>query len=76
MSPKELGRPQDENEFRLREAVGTIRASRFVREYAKSSRPITIEVVTGLTSFLIFDRISVINTLIHYQNGYKKRYNQ
>ena len=33
-------RPKDEEELQKREAIGTIRASRFVREFAKSDKPI------------------------------------
>lgn len=32
-------------EFHMREAIGTIRASRFVREYAKTKKPITLNLI-------------------------------
>lgn len=35
-------RPKNEEELQKREAVGVIRASRFVRKYAKSHKPITV----------------------------------
>ncbi len=38
-------RPKDEEELQKREAIGTIRASRFVREFAKSDKPIDSGVV-------------------------------
>ena len=38
-------RPQNEEELQRREAVGVIRASRFVRQYARSHQPITIQTV-------------------------------
>jgi len=38
-------RPLDKKELHLREAVGAIRASRFVRRFAKSKDPITVEVI-------------------------------
>lgn len=40
-----LNRPQNKEELQKREAIGIIRASRFVRKYAKSHRLITVEVV-------------------------------
>lgn len=42
------GRPQDEEELQKREATGVIRASRFVRLYARTSQPITIETVANI----------------------------
>lgn len=38
-------RPHNEEEMQKREAVGVIRASRFVRKYAKSHEPITMQTV-------------------------------
>ncbi len=38
-------RPDNEEEFQEREATGVIRASRFVREYARTHKPITMETV-------------------------------
>lgn len=38
-------RPHDEEEMQKREAVGVIRASRFVRKYAKSHEPITMQII-------------------------------
>jgi Fic family protein len=38
-------RPKDENELQKREAAGVIRASRFVRQYAHSRKPITLSTV-------------------------------
>jgi fido (protein-threonine AMPylation protein) len=38
-------RPKDEEELQKREAAGVIRASRFVRLYSRSRKPITMETV-------------------------------
>lgn len=38
-------RPKDEEELQKREVVGVFRASRFVREYAKTHEPITTETI-------------------------------
>ena len=38
-------RPKDKEELQKREAIGIIRASRFVRKYAKSNKPINFDVV-------------------------------
>ncbi|MDO8489959.1 MAG: hypothetical protein Q7S47_00910 [bacterium] len=35
----------NEYELQRREAIGTIRASRFVRQYAKSKKPISIDTI-------------------------------
>lgn len=40
-----IKRPKSEDELRNREAIGLIRASRFVRNYSRSHKPITISVV-------------------------------
>lgn len=40
-----IGRPANEEELQKREAIGTIRASRFVRQYAKSNTAIDVAVV-------------------------------
>ena len=45
MSDNPLKRPENEEEFRKREAAGTIRASRFVRGYAKTNKPININII-------------------------------
>lgn len=39
-------RPQSEEELQKREAIGVIRASRFVREYAKSHKLISVETIS------------------------------
>jgi cell filamentation protein len=41
-------RPKDEEELQKREAIGTIRASRFVREFAKSDEPLDNGVVYAI----------------------------
>ncbi|MFH1178224.1 MAG: Fic family protein [bacterium] len=41
-------RPSNEEEFQEREAIGIIRASRFVRLYAKSKNPIDVSVVCNI----------------------------
>lgn len=38
-------RPENEEEFQQREAIGVIRASRFVRAYARTHKPITMQTV-------------------------------
>ncbi|MBI2644917.1 hypothetical protein HYW94_01930 [Candidatus Uhrbacteria bacterium] len=38
-------RPANEEELQKREAIGTIRASRFVRGYAKSKEPIDVRII-------------------------------
>lgn len=45
MSDNSLKRPENEEEFRKREAIGTIRASRFVRGYAKTNKPINAGII-------------------------------
>mgnify|MGYP001569803797 CR=1 FL=1 len=40
-----LGKPKDEKEKQLFDAIGTIRAARFVRKYAKTRKPIDVGVV-------------------------------
>src|SRR5438552_544960 len=39
-------RPYNEEELQKREAIGVIRASRFVRQYANSHKPITIDTLS------------------------------
>lgn len=41
-------RPENEEELQKREAIGTIRASRFVRKYAKSNNPIGVDVICSI----------------------------
>jgi fido (protein-threonine AMPylation protein) len=41
-------RPQNEEELQKREAIGVIRASRFVRRYAHSHRPINIKTICDI----------------------------
>ena len=41
-------RPRNEEELQKREAIGVIRASRFVRRYAKSHKPITVETIRDI----------------------------
>ena len=41
-------RPENEEELQKREAIGTIRASRFVRKYAKSKDPISIDTICAI----------------------------
>ena len=43
-----LKRPANEKELQKQEAIGVIRASRFVREYAKSHKPIDIKTVCDI----------------------------
>ena len=50
-----LQRPSDEEEFQKREAIGIIRASRFVRDYAKSSKPTDIGVICGIHKTIFKD---------------------
>jgi len=40
-----LSRPQDEEELQKREAIGIIRASRFIRKYARSHKEINIQTI-------------------------------
>ena len=48
-----LKRPKNESEKQRREAIGLIRASRFVRQYARSHRKISIETIRN-THYQIF----------------------
>ena len=41
-------RPENEEELQKREAIGTIRASRFVRKYAKSNNSISIDTICSV----------------------------
>lgn len=41
-------RPKDEKELQKREAIGTIRASRFIRRYAKSNQPIDFDTICAI----------------------------
>lgn len=41
-------RPKNEEELQKREAIGVIRASRFVRMYAKSHKAITVETICAI----------------------------
>lgn len=41
-------RPKNEEELQRREAIGVIRASRFVRRYAKSHKPITVASIRAI----------------------------
>ncbi len=50
-----VDRPDNEEEFQKREAVGVIRASRFVRKYAHSHNPITVQVVCDIHSQIFKD---------------------
>lgn len=47
--------PETEDEFQRREAVGVIRASRFVRRYAKSHKPITFETICEIHNEIFRD---------------------
>lgn len=40
-----LNRPKNEEELQKREAIGVIRASRFVRQFIHSRQPITVDVI-------------------------------
>lgn len=42
------GRPVNEEELQRREAIGTIRASRFVRKYAKSKKHIDVQTICAI----------------------------
>lgn len=48
-------RPRDEEEMQIREAIGVIRASRFVRMYAHSHRSITFETVCEIHNEIFKD---------------------
>lgn len=43
-----ISRPHNEEELQEREALGVIRASRFVRKYAQSHKPITIKTICDI----------------------------
>ncbi|MBI2038975.1 MAG: Fic family protein [Candidatus Niyogibacteria bacterium] len=43
-----LNRPKDEKERQLCDAVGAIRAARFVRRYAKTNKPINLDAVLAI----------------------------
>ncbi len=53
-------RPKDEEEMQKREAIGVIRASRFVREYAHSHSPITFDAVCEIHKEIFKDAWSDI----------------
>ena len=40
-----VNRPKDEEELQKREAIGVIRASRFIRKYAQSHQDISVDVI-------------------------------
>ena len=48
-------RPKSEEELQKREAVGTIKASRFVREFAKSGKPINAALVYDIHKIIFKD---------------------
>ena len=50
-----LQRPYNEEEFQKREAIGVIRASRFVRQYANSHKPIKMETVCEIHREIFHD---------------------
>ncbi len=50
-----LQRPFDEEEFQKREAIGIIRASRFIRNYAKSNKPINVGVICDIHKTIFKD---------------------
>ena len=45
MAEEDFVRPRNKKDLHLREAVGAIHASRFVRKFARSKEPITVEVI-------------------------------
>ena len=48
-------RPQNEEELQKREAIGVIRASRFIRKYARSHQPITFDTVLQIHKEIFID---------------------
>lgn len=48
-------RPADEKELQKREAIGTIRAARFVRKFAESHKPIDLNVVYAIHREILKD---------------------
>lgn len=50
-----LIRPQDKEELQRREAIGVIRASRFIRKYARSHQPITFVTVCQIHKEIFMD---------------------
>ena len=48
-------RPKNEEELQKREAIGTIRASRFVRKFAKSKKPIDIDAIYNIHKIIFKD---------------------
>src|SRR3989338_1140197 len=61
-------RPHNEKELQKREAIGVIRASRFVREYAKSHKPITVGSICGIHSEIFKDAWTEIAGVFRREN--------
>ena len=59
-----IRRPKNEEELQKREAIGVIRASRFIRKYAKSNKPINFAVICEVhKKIFTLDRIQVLDLL-------------
>ncbi len=55
-------RPKDEKELQKLEAIGVIHASRFVRKYSRTNKPITV--LIGLVFFIIYAILSFNRNLL------------
>ena len=62
-------RPHNEEELQKREAIGVIRASRFVRTYAKSKNPINIGTVYQIHKEIFNDAWSEIAGVLREEFG-------
>ena len=61
-------RPRNEEELQKREAIGVIRASRFVRRFAKSHKPITAAVICDIHREIFKDAWPEIAGVFRHEN--------
>ncbi len=61
-------RPQNEQELQQREAIGVIRASRFVRKYARSRKPISLQIICAIHREIFADAWPEIAGLYRQEN--------
>ena len=61
-------RPRNEEELQKREAIGVIRASRFVRRYAKSHKPITVASICDIHKEIFKDAWQEIAGVFRHEN--------
>ncbi len=63
-----LRRPENEEDLQRREAIGVIRASRFVRRYARSHKPITAKTICEIHKEIFRDAWSEIAGVYRDEN--------